>query len=292
MLLTDLAAAYARAKLPGSPRNTVGKYAYAIDHFEAHLGHAPTLIDLNEPNVLGYAWWLVRTCNKSLYTASGYQSRLLAIWRFACRQGLLSVYPEQQKLKVPKRTPVAWSQHELSRLWRACELVEGEIDGVPAGLWWLSLHSGLWDTAERIRATMSVRWEDVNLDSGWLTIRAEHRKGCVADKQWRLHPHTVELLRAIRLPDRKLVWPWPWDNTMLYYRYAQILKSAGLPFDRNRKFHCIRKSAASWFEAAGGDATALLGHSSRAMTLAYLSPQIVATVQASDLLFRPGSLPT
>lgn len=48
------------------------------------------------------------------------------------------------------------------------------------------------------------------------------------------------------------------------------------------------QSAASYFEAAGGSAQKLLGHSdSRVTKRHYLAPRIVKPPQASDLLFRP-----
>lgn len=75
----------------------------------------------------------------------------------------------------------------------------------------------------------------------------------------------------------------------IYNRYRKILEEAGLPTDRNHKFHCLRRSVASYFEAVGGDATKLLGHSTRRVTeKSYLDPTITETKHASDLLFRPN----
>lgn len=64
----------------------------------------------------------------------------------------------------------------------------------------------------------------------------------------------------------------------------------GLPDNRLYKFHAIRKSVASHYEAAGGNATELLGHTSRKITRAYLDPRIVRKKSAIDVLFRPGEL--
>jgi hypothetical protein len=46
----------------------------------------------------------------------------------------------------------------------------------------------------------------------------------------------------------------------------------------------MRRSVASYFKQAGGDATELLDHSARSVTQAYLDPRIVTQVQAMDLL--------
>jgi integrase len=64
--------------------------------------------------------------------------------------------------------------------------------------------------------------------------------------------------------------------------------AAGLPDTREYKFHVLRKSVASHYEAAGGNATDLLKHSSRKVTLTYLDPRVVRPAAPVDLLFRPG----
>lgn len=98
---------------------------------------------------------------------------------------------------------------------------------------------------------------------------------------------TVEALRAIRRREGP-VFRWPKSRTSIYAHLGQIMQRAGLPNDRLHKFHSIRKSVASYYEAAGGNATELLGHTSRKVTRAYLDPRICRTKAAIDLLFRPG----
>ena len=63
----------------------------------------------------------------------------------------------------------------------------------------------------------------------------------------------------------------------------------GLPSDRRHKFHAMRRTVASFYEAAGGNATELLGHSTRDVTRThYLDPRVVGQgVNACDVLFRP-----
>jgi integrase len=62
-----------------------------------------------------------------------------------------------------------------------------------------------------------------------------------------------------------------------------------LPTDREHSFHCIRKTGASFADAAGADASKLLGHSSRSVTERhYLDPSIAKRDHAVDFLFRPG----
>ena len=121
----------------------------------------------------------------------------------------------------------------------------------------------------------------------WLLIYAEYRNGQTRAKTWKFHAETVALLREIVQPEPELVFPFPYNSATLWNRYDTLLKSAGLPHDRKHKFHCLRKSVGSYFEAAGGNAMQLLDHSSRKVTQSYLDPRIVKAVQASELLFRP-----
>ena len=68
---------------------------------------------------------------------------------------------------------------------------------------------------------------------------------------------------------------------------TSVLRRAGLPIDRKRKFHCLRRTVASYYEAAGGNATEFLDHTTRRVTQAYLDPRIVPHADATRLLFRP-----
>jgi integrase len=135
---------------------------------------------------------------------------------------------------------------------------------------------------------LSARWDLLNNVTGRLTVKAESRKGKRRDKSWRLSRETLALLDEIREPTRELIFPWPHNHATIYNRYRRLLKRAGLPHDRYRLFHCIRKSSASHLLAAGGNPTEHLGHADAATTRVYMVPSIVETASASDLLFRPN----
>jgi integrase len=177
---------------------------------------------------------------------------------------------------------------ELKKLWSACEATEGDIGGIAARNWWHSLHAVCWDSGERISALLGLRWEHISLESGWANFPAEIRKGRRRDLSVKLHADTVMLLMRIR-QSRGPIFPWPYFPTHIFRVYGRLLRSAGLPSSRKHKFHCMRKSVASYYEAAGGNATALLDHSDRKTTEAYLDPRIVGQQHASDILFRLNS---
>ena len=96
-----------------------------------------------------------------------------------------------------------------------------------------------------------------------------------------------QVVRLIEKPKRELIFPWPNCLTYLWDSYKKILIRADLPHDYKSKFHRMRKSVASHFEAAGGNATALLDHSHRRTTEKYIDPTICVRQHAVDLLFRP-----
>ena len=286
-LLVSVFESYRRNRLRGCSPNTTRRYYGTFRAFGRHLGHEPTLDDLNDNDVPDFCWTVVES-GRSSATGRKHGLQLCALWRFACRQGILKKWPECEIPKNPERSPIAWTRSELRRLFETCQNQTGWIDGVQAAGWWQALHAVIWDTGERITAVLSIDWHNVDLDDGWLLIGAEHRKGRMRDKTWKLHADTVALLRSIIQPEREKVFPFPYNPATLWNRYDALLKSAGLPHDRKHKFHCLRKSVGSYFEAAGGNAMLLLDHSSRKVTMAYLDPRIVKTVQASDVLFRPA----
>jgi integrase len=188
-------------------------------------------------------------------------------------------------LPVPRKTPLAWSRDELEKLLTACGSQVGFVGHVPASWWWVSLHLALWDTGERIGALIQCRWEWLN--EGWLVMPAEVRKGKVADMTYHLSAETLEAIETIRRPHRDLIWEWPFAPTYLWYAYRKIRKRAGMAADRRSSFHRMRRSVASHYEAAGGNATELLGHSDRKLTKAsYLDPRYARQPQAQDRLFR------
>ncbi len=221
---------------------------------------------------------------KSAHSRQKELSQLGALWRYAIRKRLLEDWPDVQPEKLPQRTPEAWTAADLEKLFAAIQKATGHIAEIPAAHWWEALHRILVCSAERISAVLELRWADVDLETGWVNFRAESRKGGRQDNPCRLNATAIEALQRIRQPERELVFPWPQHPSCLYYKYAAILKSAGLATDAKSKFHRMRRTVASHFEAAGGNATALLTHSNRKVTLAYLDPRIVKPPQAADLL--------
>jgi integrase len=284
VLLTDFFEGYyLPLKLRSRSKNTIRLYRHSVRSFGKFLDRPAKFTDLTDDTVSAYLAWLVSR-KLSPYTVNKERSQLLAIWNYAARKGHVVTFPDVQPERVPQRVPQAWTTDELSRLIESCRSQSGDVCGVPAADWWTALHLVIWDTAERIGAVLQLTWR--GYQQPWLLIPAETRKGRREDKLLKLGQDTQAAIERIRTPRRKLLFPWDRCPTSLYYHYGQLLRRAGLPDDGRCKFHRMRRSVASYYESNGGNATELLGHTSRRTTRAYLDPRIVKTVQPCDVLER------
>jgi integrase len=294
---------YERQRLRGRSKGGQRKnYRINFRHFERYLGRPPVLDDLNDDTIGDVMQWIVDR-PRAPRTANKFMDCMVALWRFLCEKGIIERrWPTVEPFPVPEAAPVAWLESELKLLWQACEEQCGTIWCVPASLWWHTMHAVIWDSGERIGAVWALPWVDVDLNgtdkhAGFIRFRALHRKGQTRDIIRPIHANTVNALREMRelqsstlgaqAIERGRVFGEPFCVGTLYNRYKTLLVKAGLPADRSHKFHCIRKSVASWYEVAGGNATKLLDHSSRRVTARYLDPRIVGDESAADLLFRP-----
>ena len=177
---------------------------------------------------------------------------------------------------------------QLERLLRACGEQEGKIAGVSASTWWTALHGVFWDSGERTGAVLQLRLEDYDPATGEVFVPAENRKIPV-DRLYVLTDPTRAELAKMLTPERDLLFAFPWCLGTFYNHYTKLLKSAGLPSTRQDKPQKMRRSFASHLEAAGGNATEALQHSSRRVTeRSYIDPSIVKKPAPNRLLFRIG----
>lgn len=266
-----------------SPRSAT-LYRYTLDAFSEHLGRPANLSDLEE---LAVARFLSqRMESKAPATAAKDRAQLRALWEMAARRGLVETWPAIRRIRVPERVPEAWLVDEVRRLLEAAGHEPGQVAGVPAGDFWRGLVWLLYETGERVSAAMALEWRDVRSDS--VLYRAENRKGGTRDILRSITPACSLALEKIRRP-RPAVFLWPMSRGMLWYRLGSICRRAGLPSDRRSKFHRIRRTTASHYAAAGGDAQRLLDHSSPAVTRRYLDPRILPGLRASDVLPSVGT---
>ncbi|TWU39161.1 site-specific tyrosine recombinase XerD [Novipirellula aureliae] len=284
-LLDFLNEHYRPTRLVGKSINTVRLYRHSINAFSRWLGRAAVLGDLNNKTVSDFLYWSLENTELAAATVEKDRSQLCVLWTFAAKRGWLKEFPEINAIPCPKRVPDAWSDDEMVQLMEACESAPGRIGKVDANKYWPALVSFIYDTGERISATLALERQYLEAD-GWVTIRGEHRKGKTRDKRFRLRPITLERIDSIKVFGQKNVFFWPYNYDYIFTRFGKILETAGLPNNRRNKFHKIRRTTASNFEAAGGNATALLDHSHRRTTLAYLDPRVIKETHPADIV--PG----
>lgn len=287
MLLFDALERYKTRKLLGAAATTEGKFRRAIVALGVLVGHLPTVEDMTDDNIADLVAGVIAK-GRSAYTANDYRSKLVALWTFCAKRKWIDTFPDVERLATEARNPVAWSREELSRVIAATRHAGGSIGGVPGSVWFRALILVLWDTGERIGAIL--RAERSQLDGDTLIVPAAHRKGKTRDMVFTLHADTVAAIAAMRTT-AGLLFPRECHTETIANRWRACLRAEGLPFDRQHMFHCMRRSVASHAKAAGGDATALLDHSSSAITQAsYIDRRIVPTARAVDVLFRPDGL--
>jgi integrase len=264
--------------------NTVRQYVANIKKLSVLLGRSPELDDITRDNMIRLAHRIVRN-GRSPATANKTVSQLRAILNEAVRRGMAK-HDRLPRLKEYTRTPTAWTAEQIDRLYTVCRKQTGRIAGVSSHLWWVAMHDLMLDTGLRAGALLALEWPMIDWDRKVLLVPAEIQKDD-SDQAFRLHPDTLLHLRQIEAPARNLILPWDRCYSVLWYRYGKILKEAGLPSTRRDKFHRMRRTTATHFEMAGGDATELLGHSSRDTTRRYLDEQIINRLHPCDVIRRP-----
>lgn len=153
--------------LRGRAENTRRLYKTTLRNFRKFLGRSPLMSDLDNATVSRFlSWFRTYDGGRSAFTANKERSNLLAIWRFACKEGVISKWPNVAPDIEPEMLPQAWLEDEVKALFAQCDREPGSICGVPAGLWWRALLLIIWDSGERIGAVAALRWEHVSLSTG------------------------------------------------------------------------------------------------------------------------------
>jgi integrase len=257
------------------------QYRLSLTRFGAHLGHEATLEDLDPVRV--QAWLAERKAKVSAATARKDRTHLVALWTHAAKRRFVEQFPTLPPLRAPQRIPRAYRVQDVSAILRMALAGSGSECGLPADWYWASLIRLCWETAERVGAVMQIRWDDLDLDERWVIFRGEHRKGGTRDIRRDISPELAGWLRHLQRKPADLVFPWTRERTSLWYEFRKLCAMAGVV---NRGFHGLRKSAASYVAAAGGDATQLLDHSNPKLAKDhYLDESIVKPRQSAiDLL--------
>lgn len=287
MQLDSLCADYIRNNDRVSSAETVRLIGVVARNFGRFLGRDPLAADLTDSNIRAFVA-ARRQAGRSLATIDGEVAKLMAVAKYAALRGFVS----PPTMRVPKSAtpaPQAFLRGQLRRLWRSAYRSQAAIAGVPGCAYWPALLDLLWDSGERIRAIYQIERADIDLAGRWVTFR--RRKGGGRTLVKRIRRTTANNLRRL-LQASTLDRPFAGVCMgTIYNQYHHLLADAGLPTDRHSKFHCLRKSHASYLHVAGGDSRESLGHSSDAVTVRhYFDSRITGKRQPIDLLFDPLGL--
>jgi integrase len=284
---------YRPRRLGQAAQSTIAHYRGCLRLLARHLGRPPALSDLTEETLAPFLAALSGRLAPN--TVLFVEHKMLALWRFVAARLPGIEEPELALVKVPRSNPEAWTPQELGRLiaaarrFRPRKLGPQTYCNVRPDLWWAALFLVLFDTGFRRRATLALRWSDVDLDAGWAIARACYQK-TDRDEVRSLASDTTAALSAIRWPDREPVFPFAGTHAAFYYHFSLILKAAGLPATHRDKTQKLRRTHATWLAVAAGQAAAQesLGHSSLRLTQrSYLDQRFVRPINAAARLPRP-----
>lgn len=266
------------APLRGLAPKALLQYRMTIERYGEHLMREPTLADLDPIAVQQFL--AARRRIVSIATVVKDRTHLVALWTYAARRRHVSEFPTLPPLKAPGRIPRAYTIAQVSALVRTARGWPGEVAGLPAGVWWSTILRCGYETAERVGAMLQLRWRDVDLEARHVVYVAETRKGATRDIQRPISAGLADWLAMIRRGPNDRVWPWARHHESIWYDLRKITKAAGVP---HRGFHALRKTAASYVAAAGGDATRLLDHSDPRITRdSYVDPSIAPPRSSLD----------
>ena len=263
-------------------------YHHTLDRFRDFLGREAELADLDDLTVSRFLRWRASTPHRGRLPSPASvvkdRTQLCAIWRLAAEKRLVGEFPSLARKSVPHKIPKAYTLEEMRALLAAASARPGNVGDLPAAWWWRTLLQVAYQTAERIGALQALTWGEVDSRTNSVIFLAATRKGRHRDI---LRPITPELsaeLEQHRGAPGSLVWPWPYEYHYLWTVFRSMAERANV---RPLGFHGLRKSAASYLAAAGGDPTRLLDHAKPQTTIRhYIDPTILQEQDSLGLLPR------
>jgi len=277
MRLHDYLVSQYRVNHLGIKPSSMEQMRITVRLFSRHLGRDATLDDLNAERIGTFLADYLES-GRSPATVNAKRRQLLSLWADARRTGMcdndvVRLRSAREQIKLPE----AWSTDHLQAIFRQAEQVQGEICGIRAADWWLSLCRVLACTGERISACLSVLTANVNLDQRLIVSEAISQKTS-ATRLLVLTELAAAACRRIYNPNRWLMWPFPATREQLDQSFVKlILGPAGVPYGRGRGglFHKFRRTSGSLVEQAGGDGARHLGNTPEVFRRNYFDPRVL-----------------
>lgn len=284
--LEELCDEYVQTNPEIQSKETVRLLRLSVRHFGQFLDDKPLAAHLVDRNLVAYMQHR-RALGRAETTIERETAKLFTLARYAARNGH-APDPRFRPKKARVDIPVAFMRHEVRALFRVANRYKRTIAGVPGDIFMVALLLVCWDTAERIGAVIKIERGDIDLRGRWVTSRERKRNGKPLIR--RVRRRTAKALASLMDAHDG---PRPFGllkRESLYYHLNRLLVDAGLPVDRKHKFHCLRRSHASWLHRAGGDSRDSLDHESDQTTRTYYhDPRVTRRWSPIDYLFDPMS---
>jgi integrase len=251
---------YRPLRLRGRSANTARLYACTMRAFSRFVGRDAVVADLDELTMAAYLEH--RAATVELLTVEKERTQLCALAGLAWERRLIEVKPSCPPGPLPERIPTAWTVDELRRVFAAAaDPATWPRDGAARALFFGALVPTAYETGERIGALLEAVAEDYARPT--MIVRAAARKGRRRDRCYRLTLATCDRVDAL-LDGRTTgpVFAWGMSQGTLYNDWRRIKTVAGIPPGKRQAFHQIRRTAATHYAAAGGDAVDMLDHAS------------------------------
>lgn len=260
------------------------QYLMTLSRWAESIGREPTTADLEDLAVQHYLA-VRRQQSVKAATVRKDRNQIAALWTYCARRRYVDQFPTLAQIRAPGRIPRGYTVEDVSAMIREAMRRRPALKGTrtPPHVFLPTLIRSCWETAERIGAHLALEWQDVDLAGRFIVFKAEGRKGATRDIMRPISPELALWLEQMRGAEGERVWAWSQDKTTLWHHFDKICRLSGVT---NRGFHGLRKSAASYIAAAGGDATQLLDHSNPAITKRHYLDETIARPRqtAIDLL--------
>ncbi len=132
-------------------------------------------------------------------------------------------------MREPEKDPLFMEPEHFDDIYKSCNKAKLPADpqgAYTAEQWWQALMVTGLMTGMRINEMLSLKWDDVRLDDGFLTVRHENSKA-KRDDVIPLHSVAVEHLRKIQHVGQ-LVFEWPFQLRSLLGHWYAIQDAAGV----------------------------------------------------------------
>jgi integrase len=284
MTLAELFERY--ADLRNLNPKTVALYGMLLDRLRAHLGHEPTVNDLDDLVISRYlrARATQSWAGKTVRPASVQKDKVMlaSVWSLAARKRWAKDFPELPRIKVAKSLPTgrAYTAEDVAKMIRQARHRRGRTGGKLSCWWWSTLLYMAYCTGERATALLSLKWGELDLERRRVVFKGETRKGQTHDIERDFTEQLAGMLaQQLGQPD-ELVWHWDRARGSLWTSLKLLCRLSGV---RYRGFHGLRRTRASYAALAGGTAAAtqVLDHSDPRLQERYVDSQICPTEQSS-----------